>query len=90
MLSAEDMAEPWREHAACAGKPTEWFYPGRGEAFREAMALCAICPVQADCLAFALRVGENNGIWGGKSERARRRIRHYVPKHRDFPESETA
>jgi WhiB family redox-sensing transcriptional regulator len=34
-----------------------------------------VCPVRADCLDYALRNGEYNGVWGGESERSRRRMR---------------
>lgn len=65
----------WLEKAACAGVDPELFFPGRGESTREARAICAGCEVRATCLEHALDAGEKFGIWGGKSERERRRIR---------------
>lgn len=43
---------------------------------RAAIDICATCPVQADCLAYALRTGEDDGIWGGTTPKQRRRMRH--------------
>src|SRR3954468_9199557 len=42
---------------------------------RKAQALCATCPVQAACLAYALDTGQDAGVWGGKTEAERRAIR---------------
>lgn len=51
----------WTEQAACAGKPTEWWTPEEGSRkgklppiARRALALCAACPVQVECLADAI------------------------------------
>jgi WhiB family redox-sensing transcriptional regulator len=40
----------------------------------EARRICHSCPVQHECLEYALLEHENHGIWGGESERSRRRI----------------
>lgn len=66
---------PWREHAACRSMGPHFFFPERGEETRNAKKVCAACPVSADCLELALTNNEHYGIWGGKSERARRRLR---------------
>lgn len=65
----------WRKHGACRGADPEIFFPSRGEATAEAKEICAGCPVRGECLDFALDIGEKFGIWGGKSERERRRMR---------------
>jgi hypothetical protein len=65
----------WRERAACRGQDPDLWYPERGADVSIAKAICAGCPVRADCLAFALGNGEHHGIWGGLSERQRRRMR---------------
>lgn len=68
----------WRDHAACAGEPTHFFFPEDKrieKAFRmTAVAICAVCPVKAECLEYALSFNTNDlqGIWGGMSERQRR------------------
>ena len=72
-LDAEGRA--WRAYAACREHPEVDFFPGQGEATREAKAICAGCPVREPCLAAAMRNGEKHGIWGGLSERERRRQR---------------
>lgn len=70
----------WMPHAACRGAPdqTLWF-PERGASTRVAKEICAACPVQEPCLDYALRASETHGIWGGKSERERRRLRRRRP-----------
>lgn len=69
----------WWEQAACLGLDTSLFFPARGEATAEAETVCASCQVRDDCLWFALgdngRRAEKFGIWGGSSERQRRRLR---------------
>lgn len=64
----------WVRHAECRGMP-ELFFPQRGASTKEAKAVCAMCPVRQECLDHAIDVGEKFGIWGGLSERERRRIR---------------
>lgn len=53
----------------------EIFFPGRGEPTRLALRTCWRCPVRADCLAYAMDAGERVGVWGGLTERGRRRLR---------------
>lgn len=72
-LHAERYA--WRAYAACTAHPEVDFFPERGHSTREAKAICATCPVKDACLEVALANGEKFGIWGGMSERERRRIR---------------
>ncbi len=77
-----DDAGSWWKQAACRGLETDLFFPERGESTSEAEAACSGCPVSDDCLWFAL--GSNGarpqrfGIWGGTSERQRRRLRHDI------------
>lgn len=61
----------WMARAACRGMPIELFFPERGASTKEAKATCAGCPVQTDCLDYALEIGERNitGVWGGTSGR---------------------
>lgn len=65
----------WRDKAKCKGMETELFFPERGPGTKEAKAACQGCIVREVCLDFALANGEKFGIWGGLSERERRRIR---------------
>jgi WhiB family redox-sensing transcriptional regulator len=65
----------WQERANCRGADQDLFFPKRGASTRKARAMCAACEVKAECLEFALIRGERFGIWGGLSERERRKIR---------------
>lgn len=67
--------EPWVERGACRGVDPALFFPGVGVTADAVRAVCAGCPVTAECLDYALRNGEHYGIWGGTSERERRRMR---------------
>lgn len=65
----------WRDRARCRGMDPALFHPGRGEDTTEPKRVCAGCPVRDECLAYALANGEKLGVWGGTSERERRRLR---------------
>jgi hypothetical protein len=72
--------QPWATDALCAQTDPDVFHPDRGASTREAKAICAKCPVRAECLDFALTAGERFGVWGGLlSERERRKVTHHVP-----------
>jgi len=70
------MNHPWRSKAACQGLDPEIFYPLSEDetAAAAAQAVCAQCTVREACLEFALTVREKDGVWGGATERERRRI----------------
>lgn len=68
-------APEWMEAAACRGMDTNMFFPERGEPVDNARAVCARCPVNAECLEYALANRDKFGVWGGKSERERRKLR---------------
>ena len=65
----------WQEEANCLGVDPDLFFPERGASTREAKAVCRSCEVRSECLEYALAHGEKFGIWGGLSERERRRVR---------------
>ena len=69
----------WMEEARCRGLDPDLFFPERGASTREAKGVCAGCGVRAECLEYALANGEKFGVWGGASERERRRIRRKRP-----------
>ena len=70
------VTEPdWHDQANCLGVDPDLFFPERGASTREAKEVCRGCEVRRDCLEFALQNGEKFGIWGGLSERERRKIR---------------
>jgi len=56
---------------ACKGLDINIFYPVGGEGVAEAKAICNKCTVKTECLKYALEYGENEGIWGGETERSR-------------------
>ncbi len=70
------MIATWRKRAACRGIDVEIFYPATDEDddAEPAKAVCAECPVRQACLEHALANREREGIWGGTTERERRRI----------------
>ena len=75
-LAEEDGEEQdWQERALCAQTDPEAFFPEKGGSTREAKRICSGCEVRAECLEYALAHDERFGIWGGLSERERRRLR---------------
>ena len=75
MVRGIELDENWQDGANCLGVDPDLFFPERGASTREAKEVCRGCIVREQCLEFALRNGEKFGIWGGLSERERRRIR---------------
>ncbi|MGH3934606.1 MAG: WhiB family transcriptional regulator [Pseudonocardiaceae bacterium] len=74
----EPHQQEWQERALCAQTDPEAFFPEKGGSTREAKRICAGCEVRAECLEYALAFDERFGIWGGLSERERRRLKHRV------------
>ncbi|BBG04432.1 WhiB family redox-sensing transcriptional regulator [Pseudonocardia autotrophica] len=70
-----DEVPDWQERALCAQTDPEAFFPEKGGSTREAKRICSGCEVRAECLEYALAQDERFGIWGGLSERERRRLR---------------
>ena len=64
----------WRDRAACRGIDPEIFYPVSDVDAAEAKSICAVCPVREACLEYALANRERDGVWGGATERERRRM----------------
>jgi WhiB family transcriptional regulator, redox-sensing transcriptional regulator len=75
-VNAEGVPESlsWMHHARCRGLSPSLFFPPDGEGVQAARPVCGECPVRVQCLEFALANDINNGVWGGTSERERRRI----------------
>ena len=65
----------WQDRAVCAQTDPEAFFPEKGGSTREAKRVCRGCEVRAECLEYALEHDERFGIWGGLSERDRRRLK---------------
>jgi WhiB family redox-sensing transcriptional regulator len=74
----EDGEPDWQERALCAQTDPEAFFPEKGGSTREAKRICSGCEVRAECLEYALAHDERFGIWGGLSERERRRLRRAI------------
>jgi WhiB family redox-sensing transcriptional regulator len=64
----------WRQHAACRGADPDIFYPASDEEAEAAKAICLTCSVRQACLEYALANRERDGVWGGATERERRRL----------------
>jgi WhiB family redox-sensing transcriptional regulator len=66
--------QEWMLRALCRSLAPGEFFPSDGVGVDKARRICAQCPVQADCLEYALTYRIDHGVWGGASERERRRI----------------
>ncbi len=75
-LTPED--DLWQERALCAQTDPEAFFPEKGGSTREAKRICQGCEVKDACLEYALANDERFGIWGGLSERERRRLKRGI------------
>jgi len=64
----------WMVDALCRGYDPDFFFPEDGVGVDQARRVCAKCPVKEPCLEYALRTRQEHGVWGGASERERRRI----------------
>lgn len=64
----------WRDRAACRGIDPDIFYPVSDEDADAAKGICSACPVREACLEYALANRERDGVWGGATERERRRM----------------
>jgi WhiB family redox-sensing transcriptional regulator len=70
--------DQWQERALCAQTDPEAFFPEKGGSTREAKRICQGCEVRDACLDYALAHDERFGIWGGLSERERRRLKRGI------------
>lgn len=71
----EDTALSWQTDALCAQTDPEAFFPEKGGSTRDAKRICTTCDVRSECLEYALQNDERFGIWGGLSERERRKLK---------------
>ncbi|WP_213814323.1 WhiB family transcriptional regulator [Glaciihabitans sp. dw_435] len=65
----------WQSDSLCAQTDPEAFFPEKGGSTRDAKKICGSCEVRNQCLEYALENDERFGIWGGLSERERRKLR---------------
>lgn len=71
----EDNPLAWQSDSLCAQTDPEAFFPEKGGSTRDAKKICSSCEVRTQCLEYALENDERFGIWGGLSERERRKLR---------------
>lgn len=74
-VEEDDNPLAWQADALCAQTDPESFFPEKGGSTRDAKKICASCEVRGECLEYALSNDERFGIWGGLSERERRKLR---------------
>jgi WhiB family transcriptional regulator, redox-sensing transcriptional regulator len=86
--SVPDDPSLWRLRAACRKLSPDLFFPGRGEMalLAAAKAVCARCPVREECLISSVQMGARSGVWGGLSERERKRWRRAHPEVKQLVE----
>jgi len=77
-VAADEEDDQWQERALCAQTDPEAFFPEKGGSTREAKRICQGCEVRDRCLEYALANDERFGIWGGLSERERRRLKRGI------------
>src|SRR6478609_1406150 len=75
LLDGDAEEAGWQDRALCAQTDPEAFFPEKGGSTREAKKVCLTCEVRDDCLESALMNDERFGIWGGLSERERRKLK---------------
>jgi len=68
------METEWMQRGLCREIPPAVFFPSDGVGVEAARRICATCPVKEPCLEYALAFRIDHGVWGGSSERERRRI----------------
>jgi WhiB family redox-sensing transcriptional regulator len=68
------MDSDWMIRGNCRHEAPATMFPSDGEGVRSAMQVCAGCPVRVECLEYALANDIEHGVWGGASNRQRRRI----------------
>ena len=71
----EETVLSWQERSLCAQTDPEAVVPEKGGSTREAKKVCVGCDVRSECLEYALANDERFGIWGGLSERERRKLK---------------
>lgn len=79
-FEGDEYDERWRERAACRSSDPNLFFPAGNtgtaiDKIEAAKAVCGSCSVAESCLRFALATNQEDGIWGGKDEVERRRLR---------------
>ncbi len=74
MQTPPEVEQPWMAQSLCRDLDPAIFFPSDGVGVEIAQRTCAQCPVREDCLEYSLTYRIDHGVWGGASERERRRI----------------
>lgn len=67
--------DEWMARGRCRDFPSDMFFPTSARGVAQARRVCQLCEVKDVCLEYALAYGVEHGMWGGRSERERRRMR---------------
>lgn len=68
------MNDNWRDEALCLEIGGDPFFPEKGEPIADVKRVCQGCPVRAECLEYSIVTNQRYGVWGGVSERNRRKL----------------
>ncbi len=71
------MDTDWMREGKCRDMDPDVFFPSDGVGVQVAQRVCNDCPAKAPCLEYALALRINEGVWGGTSERERRRLQRH-------------
>ncbi len=86
-MKASPLDTQWMASGNCAEQPPSQFFPSDGVGVDAARRICVDCPVKSECLEYALDHRIDHGVWGGTSERERRRIHKARSGRRVIPVS---
>jgi WhiB family redox-sensing transcriptional regulator len=73
-IKQQEKGAPWQLNAMCAQTNPSVFFPEKGSSTNVAKKICFLCPVEKQCLNYAINSGVEAGVWGGTSPTERRRI----------------
>ena len=73
-ITLQESAPHWRQYARCLGADPDLFYPSPEDPAEAAKEICYVCPVREPCLEHAITAREKQGVWGGLTEKERRRL----------------
>lgn len=86
-LTDEPGERDWVKQANCLDEDTKVFYPHNGRDYEARLTICEQCPVKLECLDYALKHKDINGIWGGSSGIERRELLKDI-KNQKIPKPE--